>query len=207
MTPGPAGRLTADAVRRRMTEAAVGRAVRGDHQLSGLSRPEAPLRRAAVLVPLVQHPDGLTVLLTQRSAHLTDHAGQISFPGGRIEDTDPDPERAALREAWEEVGLDPARVELVGRLDRWETTTGFEIVPVVGLVHPPLDLKPDPFEVAEAFEVPLDFLVDPGNCERRSREVRGAQRWFYVLPYQGRNIWGATAGMLVNLAQVLTADG
>ncbi len=188
-----------------MAEAAASGIVRGDHQMSGWPPPAPPLRRAAVLVPLVDHAEGLTVLLTQRSEHLADHAGQISFPGGRIEDTDPDPERAALREAWEEVGLDAARVELVGRLDRYETTSGFEIVPVVGLVRPPLDLRPDPLEVAEAFEVPLAFLIDPANCERRSREVRGVVRSYYAMPYRGWTIWGATAGMLVNLAQVLRA--
>ncbi len=160
--------------------------------------------RAAVLVPLVERPQGWFVLLTLRAADLADHAGQISFPGGRIEPEDPDASHAALREAEEEIGLPMSHVEVVGRLDTWLTGTGFEITPIVGLVRPPEALVPDPVEVAEAFEVPLDFILDPRNHERRQREIRGEQRFFFVLPYQHRNIWGATAGMLVNLAEVLT---
>jgi 8-oxo-dGTP pyrophosphatase MutT (NUDIX family) len=160
--------------------------------------------RAAVLVPLVERPHGWFVLLTLRAADLADHAGQISFPGGRIEPEDPDAIHAALREAEEEIGLPMNHVEVVGRLDTWLTGTGFEITPIVGLVRPPETLVPDPVEVAEAFEVPLDFILDPRNHERRQRELRGEQRSFFVLPYQHRNIWGATAGMLVNLAEVLT---
>jgi 8-oxo-dGTP pyrophosphatase MutT (NUDIX family) len=178
-------------------------ALRGDHMLDKLEPPEPPLKAAAVLVPIVEHPDGLTVLLTKRTDHLHDHAGQVSFPGGRIEPDDPDPEYAALREAREEVGLPAEQVEIVGRLDLYRTRTGFEVVPVVGLVRPPLTLTLDPFEVAEVFEVPLSFVLDPVNHELHTRELRGRQRTFYVLPYQGRYIWGATAGMLVNLAQVL----
>jgi len=160
--------------------------------------------RAAVLVPLVERPEGWYVLLTLRAADLTDHAGQISFPGGRIEPEDPDAIHAALREAEEEIGLPMNHVEVVGRLDTWLTGTGFEVTPVVGFVRPPESLVPDPVEVAEVFEVPLDFILDKRNHEKRSRELRGIQRSFYVLPYQHRNIWGATAGMLVNLAEVLT---
>ena len=160
--------------------------------------------RAAVLVGLVDRPQGWFVLLTLRAADLADHAGQISFPGGRIEPFDPDPIHAALREAKEEIGLPMDNVEVVGRLDTWLTGTGFEITPVVGLVRPPDALVPDPVEVAEVFEVPLDFVLDPRNHQRRSRELRGEQRSFFVLPYEQRNIWGATAGMLVNLAEVLT---
>ena len=160
--------------------------------------------RAAVLVPLVERPQGWFVLLTLRAADLADHAGQISFPGGRIEPEDPDAIHAALREAEEEIGLPMNHVEVVGRLDTWLTGTGFEITPIVGLVRPPDALVPDPVEVAEIFEVPLDFILDPRNHERRQREIRGTQRSFFVLPYQHRNIWGATAGMLVNLAEVLT---
>jgi 8-oxo-dGTP pyrophosphatase MutT (NUDIX family) len=160
--------------------------------------------RAAVLVPLVERPLGWFVLLTLRAADLADHAGQISFPGGRIEPEDPDAIHAALREAEEEIGLPMNHVEVVGRLDTWLTGTGFEITPIVGLVRPPDALVPDPVEVAEVFEVPLDFILDKRNHERRAREIRGEQRSFFVLPYQHRNIWGATAGMLVNLAEVLT---
>ncbi len=181
-------------------------AMRGDHSLTpGASPPTRPLTRAAVLVPLLDRPEELWVLLTQRTAHLADHAGQIAFPGGRIEPSDADAVAAALREAEEEVGLPPAHVEVIGRLDTYITGTGFEITPIVGLVRPGFTLRLDPHEVAEAFEVPLAFVLDRTNHERHMREVRGEPRPFYLLPYQGRRIWGATAAMLVNLAEVLTA--
>jgi 8-oxo-dGTP pyrophosphatase MutT (NUDIX family) len=200
--------LTPDAVRARFHGRATGlrisEGVRGDHTLSGNPIPDK-LTAAAVLVGMVDRPDGLTVLLTQRTAHLTDHAGQISLPGGRVEPSDPDHIFAALREAEEEVGLPPAQVEVVGRLDTYITGTGFEITPVVGLVRVPFTLVLDAFEVAEAFEVPLAFIVDPANHQRRSRELRGRMRSFFVLPYEDRYIWGATAAMLVNLAEVLAS--
>jgi 8-oxo-dGTP pyrophosphatase MutT (NUDIX family) len=178
-------------------------ALRGDHMLDRLDPPPPPLKAAAVLVPIVEHAGGLTILLTKRTDHLADHAGQVSFPGGRIEPEDPDPEYAALREAREEVGLPAEQVEIIGRLDMYHTRTGYEVTPVVGLVRPPLTLMPDPYEVAEVFEVPLSFVLDPINHELHQRELRGRMRTFYVLPYQDRYIWGATAAMLVNLAQVL----
>ncbi|MDB5363164.1 MAG: CoA pyrophosphatase [Rhodospirillales bacterium] len=159
--------------------------------------------QAAVLVPLIRRPEGLQVMLTQRTAHLTDHAGQISFPGGRAEPEDRDAVATALREAEEEVGLPPDLVQVLGRLDNYVTSTGYEVAPVVGLIQPPFPVTPDPHEVAEVFEVPLAFLVDPRNHERHSREWQGRTRFFYVLPYQDRYIWGATAGMLVNLAHLL----
>jgi 8-oxo-dGTP pyrophosphatase MutT (NUDIX family) len=197
-------RLSRDDIIRRLAAPRAGGAIlRGDHMLDRLEPPQPPLKAAAVLVPIVEHEGELTVLLTRRTDHLADHAGQVSFPGGRIEPEDADPEHAALREAREEVGLPAEQVELIGRLDIYRTRTGFEVVPVVGLVRPPLALAPDPYEVAEVFEVPLSFILDPANHELHSRELRGATRHFYVLPYEGRNIWGATAGMLVNLAQVL----
>ncbi len=177
---------------------------RGDHDLNDEDmRHPGPLTPAAVLVPLVDRADGMTILLTQRTAHLTDHAGQISFPGGRIEERDRNPEEAALREAFEEVGLPPERVEPVGRLDDYETRTGFIIHPVVALVEPPFPVNPDPFEVAEVFEVPLGFVLDRANHHLEQRVYRGRERQFYVLPYDDRYIWGATAGMLVNLCDVL----
>jgi 8-oxo-dGTP pyrophosphatase MutT (NUDIX family) len=180
------------------------RVLRGDHDLNpGMSPPSTALRPAAVLVPLVDHPHGMSVLLTQRTAHLTAHAGQISFPGGRIEEHDPDAVAAALRETEEEVGLPRDRVNVIGRLDTYVTGTGFEITPIVGIVMPPFALTIDPYEVAEAFEVPLAFILDRRNHQRVERESAGHTRCFFVLPYEGRNIWGATAGILVNLAEVL----
>ncbi len=184
--------------------AALRRATRGDHDLNpGMTPPSIELRPAAVLVPLVDRPEGMTVLLTQRTAHLTAHAGQIAFPGGRVEPADRDAADAALRETEEEIGLSRERVSLVGRLDTYVTGTGFEITPVVGIVAAPFALTVDPFEVADVFEVPLAFVLDPGNHRRTERVFEERRRVFFVLPYENRNIWGATAGMLVNLAEVL----
>ena len=160
---------------------------------------------AAVLVGLVARPEGAQILLTQRTAHLRDHAGQISLPGGRIEMDDADPPAAALREAHEEIGLDPAAVEVLGGLPHYDTGTGFRIHPVVGWIARPVALRPDPFEVAEVFEVPLSFALDPRNHERDSYERDGRVRHFFVLRWQGRYIWGATAGILVNFARLLAA--
>jgi 8-oxo-dGTP pyrophosphatase MutT (NUDIX family) len=176
---------------------------RGDHDLNPGLYPDRPLVPAAVLIGLVTHAEGLSVLLTQRTPHLADHAGQIAFPGGRIEQQDPDERAAALREAREEVGLDPAGVRLIGRLDTYVTRTGFRVEPIVGLIAPPLALNPDPHEVADIFEVPLDFVIDPANRRRDSRIFQGTERFFWAIAWQDRYIWGATAGMLVNLAEVL----
>lgn len=178
---------------------------RGDHNLNPDlgDTPGKRLTQAAVLVPLVDRPGGLTVLLTQRTSHLRDHAGQVSFPGGRLEPDDASHEAAALREAEEEVGLPADRVDLLGRLDLYITRTGFEVIPVVGIVNPPFPVRPDPFEVADVFEVPLRFLADPKNHQQHSRFYKGARRRFYAMPYEGRYIWGVTAGMLVNLSEVL----
>jgi 8-oxo-dGTP pyrophosphatase MutT (NUDIX family) len=178
--------------------------LRGDHDLNpGVTPPSTALRPAAVLVPLIDHREGMSVLLTQRTAHLTAHAGQISFPGGRLEESDPDAVAAALRETEEEVGLPRERVTVIGRLDTYVTGTGFEIAPIVGIVDPPVPIAIDPFEVAEAFEVPLSFILDHRNHQRIVREVGAHSRSYFVLPFEGRNIWGATAGILVNLAEVL----
>jgi 8-oxo-dGTP pyrophosphatase MutT (NUDIX family) len=176
---------------------------RGDHDLNPDMQPECPLTRAAVLVPLVDRADGMTVLLTRRAETLPHHAGQISFPGGCIEAQDADAAAAALREAEEEIGLARACVQIVGRLDTYVTRTGFEVTPVVGLIEPPLALTPDPLEVAEAFEAPLDFLLDRANHRRDSREFAGSLRHFYAMPWERHYIWGATAGMLVNLCDIL----
>lgn len=175
----------------------------GDHAVAGLPRPERPLTPAAVLVPIVLHESGPSVLLTQRAAHLLHHPGQISFPGGRSEPEDDGPVDTALREAEEEIGLDRAYVEVVGYLDLYQTVTGFLVTPVVAFVEPGFTLTPDGSEVAEVFEVPLDFVLDAGNHTRGSRLVDGHERQFYVLPYRQRYIWGATAAMLVGLARRL----
>ena len=181
-----------------------GARIRGDHDLSPeLYEPGRPLKAAAVLVPIVDRPAGPMVLLTRRTEHLHDHAGQISFPGGRIDPHDRGPEAAALREAEEEIGLRRTAVRLVGRLDTYIVRTGFEVVPVVGLVVPPFSLELDRFEVAEAFEVPLSFFLEPGRKERHSRFYRGKERHFFAYPFGDYYIWGATAGMLGNLAEVI----
>lgn len=179
---------------------------RGDHDLNPGLEPRRPLVPAGVLVPLVERQDGLTVLLTRRAEHLQAHAGQISFPGGRVEAGDRDAIDAALREAEEEVGLGRERVAPVGCLDLYVTRTGFEVTPVVGLVDPPPAFVPDAFEVAEVFEVPLAFVLDRANYQKHSRVYEGVERHFYVLPWPNHYIWGATAGMLVNLAEVLRAQ-
>ena len=158
---------------------------------------------AAVLIPVVMHAQGLTVLFTQRTDDLRSHAGQVSFPGGRAESGDASAEVTALREAEEEVGLAPERIEVIGRLPDYRTRTGYRVTPVIGLVTPPLELRPDPREVAEVFEVPLSFLLDPRNQQRRTREYQGREVGFYVFEYGARTIWGATAGMLVNLYRML----
>jgi len=183
---------------------------RGDHDLNPGERAEAPLAPAAVLVPLVGHSAGLTVLLTRRTDHLAHHPGQVSFPGGRVEAQDgaePEPAavNAALREAEEEIGLKPERVHVIGRLDRYETRTGFTIAPVVALVEPPLELAPDPLEVAEAFEVPLAFFLDPANHRRYRHDIGGILWEYHAMPYDNYFIWGATAGMLFNLYEFLAA--
>ncbi len=158
---------------------------------------------AAVLVPLVNRRDGLTLLLTQRSADLPDHPGQISFPGGRIEPDDASPAAAALREATEEVGLPAARVEVLGRMATYQTVTGYEVTPIVGWVEPPFDLALDTGEVADAFEVPLAFLLDPANQQRHFRMLGDVRRDFWAIPYGERFIWGATAAMLMMLDHTL----
>ncbi|MEW6293441.1 MAG: CoA pyrophosphatase [Pseudomonadota bacterium] len=173
---------------------------------------EAPLQlrepvAAAVLVPIVVRQSGLTVLLTQRTAHLRDHAGQISFPGGRCEAGDDSPIATALRESSEEVGIEPQQVEVLGTLPDYFTGTGFCVTPVVGLVLPPLNLRLDDFEVADVFEAPLEFLMDDANYRRECLEVAGQMRTYWAVPWQEYFIWGATAGMLVSLRESLLGTG
>jgi 8-oxo-dGTP pyrophosphatase MutT (NUDIX family) len=158
---------------------------------------------ASVLVPIVTHSQ-LTVLFTQRTAHLRAHSGQVSFPGGRAEPGDASPRFTALRETQEEIGLAPERVEVLALMPEYLTRTGYRVTPVVGLVAPPLELVPDPREVEEVFEVPLAFLLDPANHQRETRELAGKTVGFWVMQYQRHRIWGATAGMLMNLYRMLS---
>ena len=160
-------------------------------------------RPAAVLVPIIVRPQGLSILLTQRPDTMPTHAGQIAFPGGKMDETDKTPVDTALREAEEEVGLDRRHVEVLGFLDSYQTGTSFRIVPVVGLVDPRFTLTVDPHEVVDAFEVPFAFLMDAINHRRDQREYNGVTRHFYAMPYGERYIWGATAGMLRNLYERL----
>ena len=172
----------------------------GDDDAGRLAAAVTP---ASVLVPIVTHGAGLTVLFTQRTAHLRAHSGQVSFPGGRAEPEDASPEFTALRETQEEIGLPPERVEVLARMPEYLTRTGYRVTPVVGLVAPPLELAPDSREVAEAFEVPLAFLLDPANHQRETRELGGRTVGFWVMQHGQRRIWGATAGMLVNLYRMV----
>ena len=162
-------------------------------------------RPAAVLVPLVNRAGGLQVLLTQRSPDLPHHAGQISFPGGRVEPEDPSLAAAALREAEEEVGLPGERVAILGELPTYETVTGFRVTPIVGWIEPPFDVRPDPVEVADVFEVPLSHLLDPANQQRHFRMIGATRRDYWAIPFGERFIWGATAAMLMMLDRTLRA--
>lgn len=209
--PGAVGLSAGEAVKRLRTHAPLGRRAgtrtaprRGDDDLNpGMLSPVDRVSDAAVLVPLLRREGDIHILLTRRTAHLTDHAGQIAFPGGRVEAWDASPESAALREAEEEVGLAPETVEIVAQLDTYVTRTGYRVTPIVGVVEPPVALRPDEYEVAEVFEVPLSFLRKPGARRMDSYVYDGCERFFYAFPYGEYYIWGATAGMLVNLLEVL----
>ena len=161
------------------------------------------LKPAAVLVLVVNRPEGPTIVLTERTRHLTDHAGQISFPGGRCCEEDCTPERTALREAEEEIGVDPGRIEVLGRLPQYVTSTSFTVTPVVGWIEPPVEFRPDPHEVEDVFEVPANFLLDTANHRYESAFYKGRMRKYWAMPYGKRFIWGATAGMLVTLQRIL----
>jgi 8-oxo-dGTP pyrophosphatase MutT (NUDIX family) len=161
---------------------------------------------AAVLVPLVDRPGGMTVLLTQRASQLARHAAQIAFPGGRVDDTDADVASAALREAQEEIGLEPARVQVFGYLPDHVVISGFRVTPVLGLVTPPFSLELNPHEVAGVFEVPLDHVLDSANHKARLRKVGDEEMLLYDIPWQGQNIWGATAGMLLTFVRMLAEE-
>jgi 8-oxo-dGTP pyrophosphatase MutT (NUDIX family) len=174
--------------------------------LPPMMRPQRPWKPAAVLVPVVMHLQGLTILLTQRTEGLLDHAGQVSFPGGSSEVDDSDPVQTAFRETAEETGLERHFIEAVGFLDGYLTITGYAVTPVVGLVKPGFRLQPDPLEVAEVFEVPLAFLRDPANRQIRSRRVGDRDVGYYLFDYKQHIIWGATAGILVNFLHKLEQE-
>jgi 8-oxo-dGTP pyrophosphatase MutT (NUDIX family) len=203
-----AKRLTAEAVRQRFASPPLWQPeTRGDGRLfAGRER-----AAASVLVPLVERDGGLTVLLTQRTAHLRDHAGQISFPGGRAESSDADAVATALREAEEEVGLARQHIDVIGSMPEYRTVTYYDVTPVVALVRPPFELVLDSHEVADAFEVPLTFLMTPANHQRHRFEFAGYQREFLSMPWPRQGdvepyfIWGATAAMLRNLYRFLSA--
>jgi len=177
----------------------------GDGQFTGIDLPAGHVyKQAAVLVPLVVR-DSLSLLLTQRPLHLKHHPGQISFPGGRKEEADIDLVATALRETREEIGLSADRIEVIGTLPHYLTVTNYQVTPVVALVHRPFELVLDANEVADAFEVPLSFILNPANHERRARLWQGRMRHFYAMPFGDRFIWGATAAMLRNLYHFLRA--
>lgn len=161
------------------------------------------LRHAAVLIPLVARDDGVRVLLTQRTSHLKGHAGQISFPGGRVEQDDRDRAHTALRETEEEVGIPADRIEVLGAMPEYELNSGFLVTPVVGWIEPPYEAVPDPFEVQDVFEIPLRHFLEPQNFQRRRYEHDGLVRRYLAAPYAGRYVWGATAGMLYFFFQLL----
>lgn len=182
---------------------------RGDHehQPEPVAAPdEARAIPAAVLIPVVARPEGPTVLLTQRAASLRNHSAQVAFPGGRVDAVDASPVVTALRETEEEIGLSRERVSTLGFLDAYLTGTGYRIVPVVALVEQPFALSLNRHEVDEAFETPLSFLLDPANHLREGREWKGRYRTYYAMPFQGRYIWGATAGMIRNLYERLAGQ-
>ena len=164
------------------------------------------LTPASVLFPIVLRETGPSVLLTQRTEDLRDHPGQISFPGGRVEPEDASPAHTALREAREEIGLLEHHVEVIGYLPEYRTITGYRIMPVVAFVRPPFALHPDSREVAEVFEVPLSFLLDSANHKRHTIQLQGKVRDFFAVPYGDRFIWGATAGIILGLARLVSND-
>lgn len=187
--------LTRDEIRARLRQQCEPEDVQAWEEIRGVP--------AAVLIGLVSHPDGPRVILTQRTAHLTNHPGEISFPGGRMEPEDEGPAAAALREALEEIGLPPENVEILGCLPPHRTISKYRVYPVVGWIDRSVEFTMDEHEVAEIFLMPLSFIVDPANLRRGTIMHDGKERGFYVFPYPGHRIWGATAGMLVTLARIL----
>lgn len=181
----------------------------GDHDLNhadpGPGETAQHAKRAAVLVAVVERDNIAHVIFTRRRDDLPIHAGQVSFPGGKIDPGDAGPVEAALREAHEEIGLEPEMADVIGLLDTYQTVTGYRVLPVIALIDPAFVARPEPAEVEMVFEVPLSFLMDPANHHRHERELRGSRRRFYAMPYQDHYIWGATAGMLRNMYHRLYA--
>jgi 8-oxo-dGTP pyrophosphatase MutT (NUDIX family) len=175
----------------------------GDHSLNALIPIDTDLRAAAVLVPIIERPEGPTMLFTVRAAHLPKHSGQVAFPGGKVEDIDSGPAAAALRETYEEIGINPSLVSVAGCIDVYQTVTAFRVLPILGFVTPNFELNVDANEVADVFEVPLDFILDPRNHRVETRQFQGHERRFYAMDYNGYFIWGATAGMIRNLTDRL----
>ncbi|CAN0655719.1 CoA pyrophosphatase [Nitratireductor aquimarinus] len=210
MTTAPKSLFSAEEFRRRAArqQGPAGAEDYGDHSLNPdlremIVRPG--LRDAAVLIPVVDHADGASVILTQRTLALRNHSGQIAFPGGRIDPEDVSPEAAALREADEEIGLRPRIVDVVGRMPDYSTGSGYRIAPVLGIVRPGFRLHLNPDEVDAAFEVPLAFLMDPANHRRESRLWQEKERFYYTMPFGERFIWGVTAGIIRTLYERLYA--
>lgn len=192
--------MTPEDIRRRLNRDTAPDWGHSDYDLTpDQRRTGTPLKEAAVLVPIINRKEGPTVLLTRRTPHLSSHAGQISFPGGRREPSDPSPEATALRETEEEVGIADSHIEIVGKLDIYTTVTNYAVTPVVGIVEPGFEPRPDPYEVAEVFETPLSFLMEPRNHHRHTGWFNGVPRKWWAMPYGDYYIWGATAGMLMNL--------
>lgn len=179
----------------------------GDHTLNPGMTPAPTLRKAAVLILLVEKPDGIHILFTERTAHLTTHAGQISFPGGGAEKADKDIEHTALREAQEEIGLDPANVRVIGRLGDYITRSGFLVTPVIAALEKDQQWFPDENEVARIFDAPLEHVLSPGALRQESVTFEGRERRFFVMDWRSFRIWGATAGILKNFADVLACQG
>lgn len=197
--------MTPDEIAVRLKAAHRAGSMRGDSDLNpGMAVLKDPPIEAAVLIPIVfNQSQSPTVLLTKRTAHLKDHAGQIAFPGGRCDPEDKDTIATALRETFEETGIPNHAVQVLGALDCYLTRTGYSVTPIVGALNAPLNTRPEPEEVAEIFEVPLTHFLDRGNHQRRSHRVGATDRFFYAMPYMDYYIWGATAGMLRNLVDVL----
>jgi len=206
LTPTHAGlfRLTRTAIAERLAGPAPAPGPEDRHVVTLAE--DARVTHAAVLVPLVHRAGEVHLLLTQRTPHLEDHAGQISFPGGRVEAGDTSREQTALRETEEEIGVAPARIAVLGTLPDYDIPSGFRITPIVGWIEAPVSFSPDPFEVAEIFEAPLAHFLDAGNYERREYRFRERHRHYMAIPYEGRYIWGATAAILYNLCRILRGD-